>query len=274
MASNQFIAVCSTVCSKAAIPLTRSSANQLVQLEKSWVSTTRTAINRFTTPWFAWLKSSHCAIHSSMAKGTSVRLTATHLQQCDTPNPDSTESQSTCLKTSKRRRSISNRISMIPNRNRQFCQPVYQTFCSMEATVLRLVWQHESLLITSPRLLVRFTCTCLESSHKAMEISPCLKFRFKSTWSTSRAQISQPVRPFTALTVLSTCTRTAKDASTSAHAVKCLMTAKAKRSSLPKSHTRSRKRTCLSTLQTLSTRGLSSEFVTFVMNPQRKESVL
>jgi hypothetical protein len=144
MASNQSIAVCSTVCSKVGILLTRSSANQLVQLVKSWVSTTRTVINPSTTPWFVWLKSSHCAIHSSMDKGTSVRLTATHLQQCDTPNLGSIGSQSTCSKTSKRKRLISNRISTTRNRNRRFYRPVCQTFCSTEATVLRLVWQHES----------------------------------------------------------------------------------------------------------------------------------
>ena len=168
MASSQSIGVCSMVCLKAAIPLTRSSANLLVQLVKSWVSTTRTVINPSTTPWFVWLRSSHCAIHSSTDKVTSVRLTATHLQQCDTPNPDSTESQSTCSKTSKRKRWISNQISTTRNRNLLFCRPVCQTFCSMEATVLRLVWRHEFLLTTSPKLLVRFTSTCLESLLKAM----------------------------------------------------------------------------------------------------------
>ena len=254
MASNQSIGVCSMVCLKAVTPPTRNSANQLVQLVKLWVSTTRTVINPSTIPWFEWLKNSRCVILWLMDKGTSVRLTATHLQPCDTRNPDSIESQSTCSKTSKRKRLTSNRISMTQNRNQQFCLLACQTYCSMEATVLRLVWRHEFLLTTSPKLLGRFTCTSLESLLKAMETSPCPKFRFRNTWSISRVQISQPVPPSTALTALSTCTRTAKDASMSVPAVKCLTTAKAKPSSSLKSPTRSRKRTCSSTLQTLSTR--------------------
>ena len=66
---------------------TRSSANLHVQLVKSWVSITRTVTNPSTIPWFVWLKNFRCAIHLSTDKVTSVRLTGTHLQQCDTPNP-------------------------------------------------------------------------------------------------------------------------------------------------------------------------------------------
>ena len=61
--SSQSIAVFSTECTKVATHQRRSSVNLRVQSEKSWVSITLTVINRFTTPWFEWLKSSLCAIH-------------------------------------------------------------------------------------------------------------------------------------------------------------------------------------------------------------------
>ena len=41
----------------------RRLANLLVQLVKSWVNTTRTATNQFTTLWFEWLKNSLSATH-------------------------------------------------------------------------------------------------------------------------------------------------------------------------------------------------------------------
>ena len=148
MVSNPFTAVCSMVCMRAVIPLTRNSVNQLVLSVKSWVSITRMVINRFTTRWCEWHRSFLYVILWWMGKGISVQSTATHLQQCDIQRVVSIESPNTCLKILKRKQLISNRISTIRRWNQPFCPHDSPTFSSMVRMVSLSVWRQEFLHTT------------------------------------------------------------------------------------------------------------------------------
>ena len=121
MASNPFTVVSSMVCMRVGILLTRSSVNQLVLSEKSWVSITRMEINQSMIRWCEWHRNSLFVIHWSMDKETLVQSMAILLQQCDIQRVDWIVYPNICLKTLKRKRSTSNRILTI----RRWNQPFY-----------------------------------------------------------------------------------------------------------------------------------------------------
>ena len=137
MGSSQSIAESCTVCMREGTPQKRNSVNLHVQLVKSWVSITRTAISQFTIRWFEWPKSFHSDIRLLTGKETLVQSTATHQQLCVIRRADSIAFPSICWKTLKRKQSISSQILMIPKWNRQSCLHDFQTFFSTVRMVLR-----------------------------------------------------------------------------------------------------------------------------------------
>ena len=163
------------VCMKEVIPLKRSSVSLHVLLEKSWVSTTLTVINRSTTLWFVWLKSFRSDIHLWTGKETLAPLTEILLLQCDIRRVALIRFQSICLKILRKKQLISSQISMIPKWNLQYFQLDCQTYFSMEATVLQSVWLLEFHRITSQKLLVQFDYMLIESWKKVLKIRACLQ---------------------------------------------------------------------------------------------------
>ena len=148
MVSNPFTAVSSMVCMKAGILRTRNSVNQPVLSEKSWVSITLMEINQSMIRWCEWHRSSPYVIHWSMGKETLVQSMAIRLQQCDIQRVDWIASPNTCLRTSKRKQLISNRILTIRRWNQPFCLLDYPIFSSMDRMVSQSVWRQEYLLTT------------------------------------------------------------------------------------------------------------------------------